>query len=82
MVKTTLDKLDAADLSRRGRTRRTFSPGWATSALLMIRLPVWLSGQTFLVHRKPLTCAILADAIRQKLNWNASIPVQSATVET
>lgn len=37
--------------------------------------------QTFLVHGESSTCAILAGAIRQKLNWNASIPVQSATVE-
>lgn len=78
MVKTPLRKLDAADFSRYGRTKRTCSLGWATSALLMIRL----SGQTLLVHGEPSTCAILADAIRQKLNWNASIPVQSAIVET
>ncbi|SFU69692.1 MBL fold metallo-hydrolase RNA specificity domain-containing protein [Nitrosospira multiformis] len=51
-------------------------------------LLAWLShfgappDRTFLVHGESSTCAILADAIRQKLNWNASIPVQSATVET
>ncbi|WP_107762101.1 MBL fold metallo-hydrolase RNA specificity domain-containing protein [Nitrosospira multiformis] len=50
-------------------------------------LLAWLShfdpppARTFLVHGEPSICAILADAIRQKLNWNASIPVQSATVE-
>ncbi|WP_218141770.1 hypothetical protein [Nitrosospira multiformis] len=31
--------------------------------------------------RQPSTCAHLADTIRQKPNWNASIPVQSASVE-
>jgi metallo-beta-lactamase family protein len=50
-------------------------------------LLAWLShfdappARTFLVHGEPSICAILADAIRQKLNWNASIPVQSASVE-
>jgi len=67
MQLTFLGRRDQADLS----------PGRATSALLMSRL----SGQTFLVHGEPSTCAILADIIRQKLNWNASIPVQSASFE-
>lgn len=31
--------------------------------------------------RQPSTCAHLADTIRQKPNWNASIPVQFASVE-
>jgi hypothetical protein len=48
MVKTALSKLDAADLSRCGRTRRIGPPGRVASALL----PAWLSDQTFLVHGK------------------------------
>jgi hypothetical protein len=71
MQLTFLGQRDEADLS----------PGWATSAPLMIRLPVRLSDQIFLIHGEPSTCAILAGAIRQKLNWHASIPVQSASVE-
>jgi metallo-beta-lactamase family protein len=77
MVKTAaLSKLDATDLSRAaGRGGPVAWLGHFRTA------PVRLSDQIFLIHGEPSTCAILAGAIRQKLNWHASIPVQSASVE-
>lgn len=36
--------------------------------------------QTFVVHGEPLNAETLAEAIRQQLQWNVSVPVQFASV--
>ena len=37
-------------------------------------------GQTFVVHGEPISAATLAEAIRQQLQWNVSVPAQLASV--